>query len=103
MGYMKKSNQVILCGVLFAAIAGCGQKQKEDEWIVGVQNGRTRDTTVQGSQYRYHGGFWYPIILGRISPTSYQGATTTDISRPGFTPGRVRTGGFGSSSRTVSG
>lgn len=100
---MKKSRKIVLCGVLFAAIASCGQKEKEDEWIVGDENGRTRDTAVNGSQYRYFGGFWYPLILGRISPASYNGATASQISRPGFTPTRVRTGGFGSSSRTVSG
>lgn len=100
---MKKSSKIVLCGVLLAAIASCGQKQQEDEWIVGDENGRTRDTTLQGGHYRYFGGFGYPIIAGRISPASYHGATTADIGRPGFKASRIRTGGFGSSSRRVSG
>ncbi len=100
---MKKSSKIVLCSVLAAAIASCGGREKQDDWIVGDDNGRTRDTTLNGNQYRHYGGFWYPLILGRISPTSYNGASTSQISRPGFTPTRIRTGGFGSSSRTVSG
>lgn len=99
---MKKSNKVVLCSIMLAAISSCAEKEKKDEWIVGAQNGSTRDTTVNGGQYRYFGGFWYPLILGRISPASYNGATTSQISRPGFTPSKIRTGGFGRSGRTVS-
>ncbi|OLY91255.1 hypothetical protein SAMN05444008_112133 [Cnuella takakiae] len=97
---MKKSNNVVLCSVLLAAISSCAQKEKKDEWIVGAQNGSTRDTTLHGNQYRYFGGFWYPLILGRISPASYQGATATQISNPGFKAGKIRTGGFGRSGRS---
>jgi hypothetical protein len=100
---MKKSRNIVLCSVLFAAIASCGQKEKQDDWIVGDENGSTRDTALNGNRYRYFGGLWYPLIMGRISPGSYNGATSSQISRPGFTPSRVRTGGFGSSSRTVAG
>jgi hypothetical protein len=97
---MKKSNEVILSTVLLLAISACQQKPK-DQWITADQNGKTRDTTVNNQHYRYYGGGWYPLILGRISPTTYNGYSASEISRPGFTPSRaVRSGGFGSSSRT---
>lgn len=70
---------------------------------MGDENGTTRDTAVQENRYRYFGGLWYPLIAGRINPGFYNGASANQISRPGFKPSRVRTGGFGSSSRTVSG
>ncbi len=100
---MKKSGKIVLCGVLLSAIAGCGGREKQDDWIVGDERGSIRDTAIHGNQYRHYGGFWYPLILGRISPGSYNGATAAQIGRPGFTPTRIRTGGFGTSSRTVSG
>jgi hypothetical protein len=100
---MKKSKSIVLCSVLAAAIASCGGQEKKDDWIVGDEGGQTRDTTLNGKQYRHYGGFWYPLLLGRISPASYNGATASQIGRPGFTPTKIRTGGFGSSSRTVSG
>lgn len=99
---MKKSKNIVLCSVLAAAIASCGQKEAKDDWIVGDDRGQTRDTTLNGNRYRFFGGLWYPLIAGRISPASYNGATATQISRPGFTPTKIRTGGFGKSSRTVS-
>ena len=92
----------MLSAVLLAAIAGCKQQEgKQEEWISGNENGTTRDTTVQDRPYRFYGGMWYPIIGGLISPRMYNGATAADIGRPGFTPSRVRTGGFGSSGRTA--
>jgi hypothetical protein len=95
---VKKSNKVILSVVLLSAIAGCQQK---DEWISGNENGTRRDTTLHGGYYRFFGGFWYPVVNGLISPRSYQGANTAQISRPGYTPSKVRTGGFGRSSRSA--
>lgn len=96
---MKKSNQVLLTAVLLTAIASCKQKE---EWVTGAENGRTRDTAVNGNHYRHHGGLWFPIIGGMINPRSYNGASASQISRPGYTPTRVRSGGFGSSSRSGS-
>lgn len=101
---MKKSKGIALTSVLLFAIASCGEDKKEEaEWIVGNdENGNTRDTVSQGRQYRYFGGFWYPLIAGRIAPGLYQGASRYDIGRPGFTPARsapARSGGFGTSSR----
>lgn len=101
---MKKSTSVVLSTVMFSAILSCGEKEKKDEWIVGSQkDGSTRDTVVNNRPYRYFGAFWFPIYNGMISPSTYNGATAAEISRPGYKPTRsVRSGGFGSSSRTVS-
>jgi len=95
---MKKSSSILLTSVLALAIASCKEKQKEPEWITGDQNGQVRDTTTSSGSYRYFGGFWYPIIAGRINPGLYQGASSRDIVNPGFRPAPVRTGGFGRSS-----
>ncbi len=100
---MKKSANVILTTVLLSAIISCREQQK-DEWIYGNENGKTRDTTVNNRPYRRYGGLWFPIIAGRISPNTYNGASATRISHPSYTPSRaVRSGGFGSSSRSVNG
>lgn len=104
---MMKSTSVVLTTVMFSAILSCGQKKeepKQEEWIVGSQeDGRTRDTVVNNRAFRYYGAFWFPIYNGLISPATYNGATAAQISRPGYTPTRTfRSGGFGSSSRTVS-
>lgn len=97
---MKKSGEVILSTVLLLAISSCQQKPKDD-WLTADSNGKTRDTTVNNHQYRYYGGGWYPLIFGMISPSTYNRYSTSEISRPGFTPSRaVRSGGFGSSSRS---
>jgi hypothetical protein len=93
---MKKSTTILFSSVLTLAIASCKEKQKEPEWIVGDQNGKVRDTTTSNGSYRYFGGFWYPLIAGRISPGLYQGASSSAISKPGFRSS-VRTGGFGRS------
>lgn len=101
---MKKNKAIFLSLAFTAAIASCGN-DKED-WVDGSENGRYRDTVSNGQHYRHYGGFWYPIVGGRIAPSLYQGATHTDISRPGFTPARttsggsVRSGGFGSSAHS---
>lgn len=99
---MKKSTSVVLSTVMFSAILSC--TSKKEEWIVGSQkDGSTRDTVVNNQAYRYYGAFWFPLYRGLIAPSIYNGATASEISRPGFTPTRtVRSGGFGSSSRTVS-
>ncbi len=81
----------MLTAVLLAAIAGCKEKE---EWVNGNEGGKVRDTAMHGNHYRHYGGLWYPIIGGMISPRSYNGASATEISRPGYTPTRVRTGGF---------
>jgi hypothetical protein len=101
---MKKSASVVLSTVMFSAILSCSEKKKEDKWIVGSQkDGTTRDTVVNNRPYRYYGAFWFPIYNGLISPSTYNGASAAEIGRPGYTPTRsVRSGGFGSSSRTVS-
>lgn len=96
---MKKSNNIFLTAIFLTAIASCKQK---DEWIAGSEGGTVRDTTMNGNSYRHYGGLWYPIIGGMIAPRMYNGATATEISRPGYKPGRVRTGGFGTSSRSAS-
>ena len=99
---MKKSTNVVLTTVLLSAIVSC-QEQKNDEWITGEENGRTRDTMVNNRPYRHYGALWFPIIAGRISPTTYNGASASQISHPSYVPTRsVRSGGFGSSSRPVS-
>jgi len=103
---MKKSKVVALGAVMVAAIAACKEKPK-DEWIVGDEAGRKRDTAMHGHSYRHYGGFWYPIIGGFISPNSYNGATAQQISNPGFRPTRTagvgrRAGGFGRSARAGS-
>ena len=100
---MKKSRAVILGTVMIAAIAACKEKPK-DEWIVGNELGRTRDTTMHGHGYRHFGGFWYPIVGGFISPNSFNGATAAQIANPSYRPARTsgvgrRAGGFGSSAR----
>ena len=100
---MKKSKAVILGTVMVAAIAACKEKPK-DEWIVGNEGGRTRDTSMHGHGYRHFGGFWYPIVGGLISPRSYNGATANQIASPAYRPTRTsgigrRAGGFGSSAR----
>ena len=98
---MKKSTRVVLSTVMLAAIVSC--RNDRDQWIRGDENGRLRDTTVNGAPYRYYGGMWYPIVAGFISPSTYRGGTTREISTPGYKPGRaVRSGGFGSSARSTS-
>lgn len=95
---MKKSSSIILSSALMLAIASCKEKQQEEpEWITGDQNGRVRDTTTNNGSYRFFGGFWYPIIAGRINPGLYRGASSRDIVTPGFRPTPIRTGGFGRS------
>ncbi len=100
---MKKSKTVVLGAVMVAAIAACKEKPK-DEWVVGNEGGRTRDTSLHNRPYRHYGGFWYPLIGGFISPRSYNGATASQISQPTYRPSRTsgagrRAGGFGSSAR----
>lgn len=98
---MKKSTNVILTTVLLSAVISCREQQK-DEWISGEENGRTRDTMVNNRPYRHYDGLWFPIIAGLISPRSYNGASASQISHPSYRPSRaVRSGGFGSSSRSV--
>jgi hypothetical protein len=98
---MKKSKNIVLTTVLLSAIISCREQQKDD-WIYGDENGRTRDTTVNNRPYRHYGGLWFPIIAGRISPHTYNGASASQISHPSYTPSRaVRSGGFGSSSRSA--
>jgi hypothetical protein len=102
-----KRKSIILSMAFTAAIASCGGRE-EEEWTDGKENGRYRDTTANGRPYRHYGGFWYPIVAGRIAPGLYRGASGADIVRPGFTPMRsagsgsrgIRSGGFG---RSVSG
>lgn len=102
---MKKSGKVLLSAVMLAAIASC-REEKKDEWISGFdEKGKARDTMVNNQHYRHYHGAWFPIIMGRISPSTYNGATAQDISRPGFRATRnaagMRSKGFGRSSRSV--
>jgi hypothetical protein len=98
---MKKSTNVFLTTVLLSAIISCREQQK-DEWTYGDENGRTRDTMVNNRPYRHYGGLWFPIIAGLISPRTYNGASASQISHPSYTPSRkVRSGGFGASSRSA--
>jgi hypothetical protein len=100
---MKKSTNVVLTTVLLSAIVSCQEQAPKDEWIIGNENGKTRDTVVNNRPYRHYGAMWFPIIAGRISPATYNGATASQISNPSYVPSRaVRSGGFGSSSRSVS-
>jgi len=94
---MKKS-QVIVLGLTLALAQACGSKQKEEDWTYGEPN--SKDTVANGRPYRSYYGMFYPIILNRISPSSYSGATARDISSPSYTPKRV--GGFGSTGRSRS-
>jgi hypothetical protein len=102
---MKKSGKVLLSAVMLAAIASC-REEKKDEWISGFdEQGKARDTVVQNQHYRHYHGAWFPIIMGRISPATYNGVSAHDISRPGFratrNAGGRRSGGFGHSSHSV--
>jgi hypothetical protein len=99
----KKSREVVLGTVFFMAIQSCGNK---NEWISGEENGRVRDTTLHSNSYRYYGGYWYPIYNNRISPSTYQGSSISQIALPGYVPARVirvKSGGFGSSSHSIPG
>lgn len=99
---MKKSTNVILSAVLLSAIVSC-REQKKEEWITGDENGKTRDTMVNNRPYRHYGALWFPLIAGRIAPGLYNGASASQISNPSYVPTRaVRSGGFGSSTRSVS-
>lgn len=104
---MKKSEKILLSAVMIAAIASCRSQQK-DEWISGFDDkGKARDTMVNNQHYRHYHGAWFPIIMGRISPSSYSGASASQIATPGFksahfsSSGR-RSGGFGRSSHSSS-
>lgn len=98
---MKKSAKVVLTTVMLSAIISCREQQKDD-WVYGDENGRTHDTMVNNRAYRHYGGFWFPIIAGRISPSTYHGASSGQISNPSYKPSQAaRSGGFGSSSRSA--
>jgi len=90
---MKRSTSILLSSVITLAIASCKNKQQEEGWIVGDNNGQVRDTSTENGRYRYFGGMWFPLMAGRINPGLYQGASSSQIASPGFRP--VRTGGFG--------
>lgn len=96
---MKKSQGIVL-GITLVLAQACSspKEQQQDDWTYGEPN--SKDTVVNGQPYRSHYGLFYPILLGRISPSTYNGATASEISRPGYTP--RRTGGFGSTGRTRS-
>lgn len=101
---MKKSGVVFLSLAFTAALAACEDRPAaEEDWVDGKEQGKYRDTVANGQHFRHYGGFWYPLVAGRIAPGLYQGATSTDIARPGFTPVRApaaaRSGGFGSRGR----
>ncbi|KAK6027568.1 cytidine and deoxycytidylate deaminase zinc-binding region [Ostertagia ostertagi] len=103
-GPREKSGKVLLSAVMLAAIASC-REEKKDEWISGFdEQGKARDTVVQNQHYRHYHGAWFPIIMGRISPATYNGVSAHDISRPGFratrNAGGMRSGGFGRSSHS---
>ena len=94
---MKKSQGIVL-GITLVLAQACGSKEKEEDWTYGEPN--SKDTTVRGQPYRSYYGLFFPVFLGRISPSGYSGATAGEISRPGYTPKRV--GGFGSTGRSRS-
>jgi len=108
-----KKPAIFLSLAFAAAVSACQQQPKEPEWITGAgSKGATRDTVRNGRSYRHYQGSWFPIYAGLISPGSYRGGTTQEISRPGYVPSRVsggshgsgiRSGGFGSSAHSSSG
>lgn len=104
---MKKSQTIFLSSLFFAAAVSCEQKPK-DEWLTSQER---QDTVINKHQYRYYGGFWYPLFMGRFNPGLYQGYSYSDfhnspssirpvkrssVARSGSSG--VRSGGFGSSS-----
>lgn len=91
----RKKSALIALGFTLLLAPACKNTTADDEWTSGEPN--SRDTTVNGKQYRSYHGFYYPIYGGRIAPNSYQGATTSQLSDPNFTPRRVS--GFGSTGR----
>jgi len=96
---MKRSTSIILSSAITLAIASCKNKEQEQGWIVGDNNGQVRDTTTENGRFRYFGGLWYPLMAGRINPGIYQGASSHQVATPGYKP--VRTGGFGRSGYTA--
>ena len=108
---MKKSQNVILSTVLFAAITSCSSHN--DEWTYGKgTDGRTHDTAVYRNggyhYYRYFGGGWYPLRRNNMINTGeFMPASSSEISSPSFSPrsasGGIRTGGFGSSAHSSAG
>jgi hypothetical protein len=99
--------QIFLSLAFATAITAC--QRQEDQWIPGTTaKGMARDTVRNGKAYRHYNGSWYPLYHGMISPSTYQGASSAEISRAGYTPTRIssfshssssiHSGGFGSSS-----
>ena len=112
---MKKSDTIILGTLFIMAAASCGQSKKEPEWTSGNDaQGRTHDTTLNGSTYRYYNRGWYPVYHGLICPGYYNRPYSYgEIASPGFRPAmpssvtaggsHVTTGGFGSSAHSSAG
>jgi len=112
---MKKSSSIVLGSLFVIAAASCGQNKKEPEWTSGNDaQGRTHDTSFNGSRYRYYNNGWYPVYHGLICPGFYSRPYYYgEISRPGFVApmppsvaaggAGVKTGGFGSSAHSSGG
>ena len=96
---MKKSGAILI--TLTIALAACRSEVKDD-WVSGNDDPNARDTVINNQHYRSHFGLFYLMRSGMISPSSYQGASLSQISSPGYSQSRVSRGGFGSRSRVSS-
>lgn len=93
---MKKSNQIILTTVLYAAISSCNHKV--NDVLVSDSNNRTLDTTLRKIHFRYSGSGWHLLFAGKQHTQSYQPRTKMPRVR---SVNELRTsGGFGSSAHT---
>jgi len=108
---MKKSQNIVLSAIMFAAISSCSNRH--DEWTSGNDpGGHTRDTSVYHNggyhYYRYYGGGWYMLHRNNMINTAESSPfSSSQISSPSFSPrsasGSIRSGGFGSSAHSSAG
>lgn len=96
---MKKSSKIVL-GSLFLAAVAVSCSSPKDEWIRGDKT--KKDTTVNGRSYRYYGGRFYPVFNGLINPSQYNGFTPSEMRKNPSSVKPIKSGGFGSSSRSFS-
>ncbi|MCU0438949.1 MAG: hypothetical protein MUC49_13705 [Raineya sp.] len=91
----KKRSKAIVLGLTIFLAQSC----RQDNWIEGD---KSKDTLVRGSHYRYHRGYYYPIIRGRISPDSYNGYTHSDFKSSSFKGYTKKSSSWGSGSHSSS-
>lgn len=96
---MKKSSKIVL-GSLFLTAVTVSCSSPKDEWIRGDKT--KKDTVVNGRSYRYYGGRFYPIFNGLINPGQYNGFTPSEMRDNPSSVKPIKSGGFGSSSRSFS-